>query len=195
MDLNEDALLFQSLQHGDKTAFERLYHQYSSLVYTFALRCCGNPDLASEITQDVFLRLWRTKAVYQPELSRFSTWLLTMTRHICYDKLRSPSQQVQKKSVSLEWDTNREMLRNGSTHELEKSWFRKDMEDALSELRPEERTIIQLAYFQGYTLNEISQQLHLPIGTVKTRLHKTLQRLRSYMRGWEGGIDDERANV
>lgn len=191
MELLDDADLFVKIQGGNVEAFEQMYERYHGLVYTFALRSCHDADLASEITQDVFVRLWTTNAQYQAAQSQFRTWLLTITRRILYDKLR---QQRRTPSVLVEHDDHTALdVRGGVVHSPEsmsfQQWFREDVSEALQTLNFEERTVIELAYFHQMTLREIAEQMNRPVGTVKTRLHKALKFLREMMPEWREGAE------
>ncbi|KPV42114.1 RNA polymerase sigma factor [Alicyclobacillus ferrooxydans] len=191
MELLDDADLFSKIQEGNSEAFEQMYDRYSGLVYTFALHGCSNEELASEVTQDVFVRLWTTSAQYRPEQSQFRTWLLTITRRILYDKLR---QQRRNGAVILEWyGQTADDLGTGLERSVESvsfhHWFREDVSEAMQALNFEERTVIELAYFHQLTLSEIAQQMNRPLGTVKTRLHKALKFLREMMPEWREGAE------
>lgn len=190
----DDAELFSKIQSGDADAFSTLYDRYHTLVYTFAFRSCHDADLASEITQDVFVRLWTTASPYRPELSQFRTWLLTITRRIIYDKLRK---QRRDNVILLEMHGNVvgvEDLKEGPAvmnpeMAAVESWFREDVRTAMQSLHLEDRRVIELAYFQQLTLVEISQELNRPLGTIKTRLHRALKVLRETMPEWRGGTE------
>jgi RNA polymerase sigma-70 factor (ECF subfamily) len=135
----------------------------------------------------VFVRLWTTKSVYRPDLSRFSTWLLTISRRIYLDKVKHSTGRS-----TLSMNGAVEALIDGSfnhsEHSAARHWFREDVQIALETLRREERFVIELAYFHGLTLTEIASRLNRPIGTVKTRLHKGLKALRVRMSDWKGGL-------
>lgn len=191
MDLLDDAALFERIQERDADAFETLYDRYGTLVYTFALRMCNDAELASESTQDVFVRLWTTHAEYQPELSQFRTWMLTITRRIVYDKLRRQRRHkrvVHEVHGNVVEDAQHASLPNPETITVAQ-WFREDVATALQSLQIEERVVIELAYFQQLTLTEIARRMNRPIGTVKTRLHKALKMLRETMPEWKGGFE------
>lgn len=192
MNLSDDAALFEKIQKGDASAFEALYDRYSRVVYSFALRACNDSDLASEVTQDVFVRLWITEAEYRPERSQFRTWLLTITRRILYDKLRGRERRdgvVTLVRGNVVEDSAQVLRHPHSDHVAVAQWFREDVAAVLQSLHAEERAVVELAYFQQLTLREIAQELNRPIGTVKTRLHKALKVLREAMPEWRGGIE------
>ncbi|QQE80105.1 RNA polymerase sigma factor [Alicyclobacillus sp. SO9] len=176
------------MKEGNAAAFEVLYNRYSALVYSFALKACESKELAAEITQDVFVRLWTTTAVYRPELSQFPTWLLTIARGIYRDKLKSASKSAKVVTLydTAEWEHG---ATSASQRTVTRNWFREDVYSVLLNMNRQEKLIIELAYFQGLTLSEIANQLEQPLGTVKTRLHRALKRLRKSMVEWEGGLE------
>ncbi|WDL98038.1 RNA polymerase sigma factor [Alicyclobacillus sp. ALC3] len=186
----DDATLFEKIQQGDAGAFEALYDRYSRVVYSFALRSCNDSDLASEVTQDVFVRLWTTEARYQAERSQFRTWLLTITRRILYDKLRRRERQGVVVGIHGNVVEDPQLLPHVETQRVSfAQWFREDVEAALQSLQIEERTVVELAYFRQMTLSEIAKELNRPLGTVKTRLHRALKVLREAMPEWKGGLE------
>lgn len=189
MTIDDDAVLFRKIQIGDGAAFEQLYGKYQSLVYTFALRGCGDRELAAEITQDVFVRLWTTTAEFRPEVSKFTTWLLTITRNICHDKLRGRGKNGESVEFGEEIQNQLPSPFDVPEKSAQAHWFREDIQGAMTQLNAEERTVVELAYFYGLTLTEISVRLNRPLGTIKTRLHKSLQVLRKNLKGWEGGVE------
>jgi RNA polymerase sigma factor (sigma-70 family) len=194
----DDAELFSRIQSGNADAFATLYDRYHTLVYTFAFRSCHDADLAGDITQDVFVRLWTTTSSYRPELSQFRTWLLTITRRIIYDKLRK---RQRDKVVLLEMhgnpveviDAAGDLTQASATTHPERAaveqWFRDDVRAAMQSLLSEERAVIELAYFRQLSLMEISRELNRPLGTIKTRLHRALKILRETMPEWKGGTE------
>lgn len=192
MVLPDDTALFKDIQAGSAEAFEVLYNRYRSLVYTFALRACNDAELATDVTQDVFVRLWTTSAEYQPELSQFRTWMLTITRHILFDKLR---QRKKRSAVIVEMHGNvvedPDVTGNFNPEsEAMQQWFRQDVAMALQSLQSEDRSVIELAYFRQLTLREVAKELGRPLGTVKTRLRKALLVLRETMPEWRGGTHE-----
>ena len=189
MNETDDAALFLQIKRGDTTALEAVYDRYNSLVYTFAWHRLRDADLAAEATQDVFVRLWTTTADYDPDKSQFSTWLLTIARHICSDKLRKMARVA---PVASPVEISQTLLVDGNPPETaEARWFRRDVHQVLVSLPAEQRTVIELAYFQGHTLREIADFTATPLGTVKTRLNKALRTLRQNLQGWGGELDRE----
>jgi RNA polymerase sigma-70 factor (ECF subfamily) len=171
-----DHLLIQRIQQRDQPALMELYGRYSSLVYGLALRVLQNQGLAEEVTQDVFLKVWQQPERWNPALGQFSSWLLTITRNAAIDRLRKErhthAHQIEHVERLAEEQPHREGL-----------WYDGQvLAGLLDHLPPEQRQLIELAFFQGYTHSELAERLALPLGTVKTRLRSGLQKLRTL---WE----------
>lgn len=153
-----------------------LYQAYGGVVYGLAMRVLQNPGLAEEVTQDIFLKLWQQPERWNPALGQFSSWLLTITRNAAIDRLRK------------ERHTNTHLVEHidlvAHPHsQQDNHWVDGQLlTQLLQELPPEQRRLIELAFFHGYTHSELAAKLQLPLGTVKTRLRSGLQKLRSL---WE----------
>ena len=190
-----DEALFRALQSGDGQALAELYDRYSSVVYAFALRTCSNQECAEEVTQDTFVRLWTTTSVFDPMRSQFQTWLLTITRRLCQDQLRKKRRfertAARHSEERIGVDTPPGLAGHGAdvtAVTAEVSWFRLEVLSSLQGLTKEEQSVIELAYFHGFTLREVAEQLQRPLGTVKTRLNHALTVLRQDLQGWKGGF-------
>ena len=175
-----DDRLVAALEARDQRALEVLYDRYGDYVYSVCLRMVGDVQLAEDLTQEVFLRLWRRPDLYDVGRGRFITWLLSVARNRSIDERRSRGRRFRYESPpSL---TSEEALAAASTAEngdaAVLSEERVVIEKALAALPPEQRLAIQLAYFGGYTQQEIARGLHQPLGTVKTRIRLGLQKLR-----------------
>lgn len=160
----------------DQNALLELYHAYGSLVYGLALRILRNPGLAEEITQDVFLKIWQQPQRWNPAFGQFSSWLLTITRNAAIDRLRKERHtQVQ----AVEQIESLPVARG----EHDALWFNGQvLVTLMAQLPAEQRRLIELAFYQGYTHSELAEKFQLPLGTVKTRLRMGLQKLRNL---WE----------
>lgn len=162
----------QRVAQGDARALDELYARHAPRVTAIARRLIADADLVKDVVQDVFLRVWRTRS-YNPALGPVSHWLAVVTRHIAVDHLRRA--KPRDRFVPLD-------LHPPSAHATEDvTLLRADLARALRTIRPEEREILVLAYLSGLTLQEISERLQIPLGTVKTRLHRGLRRLRQQL--------------
>ena len=184
-----DERLVEALEDRDERALETLYDRHGDYVYSVCLRMVGDIQLAEDLSQEVFLRLWRRPDLYDVSRGRFLTWLLSVARNRAIDERRSRGRRFRFEtppSVNAE-----EMLELAPTDEERDiavvSEERIVVRKALATLPPEQRLAIQLAYFGGYTQQEIAAGLHQPLGTVKTRIRLGLQKLRALLMEQHGG--------
>ena len=175
-----DERLVEALDSRDERALEALYDRHGDYVYSVCLRMVGDVQLAEDLSQEVFLRLWRRPDLFDVNRGRFLTWLLSVARNRAIDERRSRGRRFRLEtppSVHTE-----EMLQLVPTDEERDvavvSEERVIIKKALAALPPEQRLAIELAYFGGYTQQEIADGLHQPLGTVKTRIRLGLQKLR-----------------
>jgi RNA polymerase sigma-70 factor (ECF subfamily) len=173
-----DRELIQRIKGRDQRALMELYQAYSSLVFGLALRVLHNPGLAEEVTQDIFLKVWQQPERWNPALGQFTSWLLTITRNAAIDRLRKERHSQTQQVEHMEHMAEPNLADDGLWYDGQV------LAELLTQLPPEQRQLIELAFFQGYTHSELSNQLRLPLGTVKTRLRSGLQKLRLL---WERG--------
>jgi len=170
-----DLDLLLVLRDGQVDALGSLYDRYSRLVYGLAHKILGNSEEAEDITQEVFLTLWRRDA-YNPSRGSLSSFLTTMTRSRSIDKLRSRGtklrfiQRWQGIAKNEAVATPLEQASMGERSQL--------VRDALSQLHESERLILEIAYYEGLSQSEIAKRLNIPLGTVKTRSRQGLLKLR-----------------
>jgi RNA polymerase sigma-70 factor (ECF subfamily) len=150
-------------------------------VFSLALKMLGDVTAAEEIVQEVFLKLWRNPERYVAGRGKFRSWLLGVTHHRAVDELRSRRVETFRRVAG---DAEAETLRipDSDPDPAEAAWLgiqHDIVQRALEVLPPEQRTAIELAYFQGLTHSEIAAALGEPLGTVKTRLRLAIQKLRS----------------
>jgi len=172
--------------HQDQDALMALYQHYADLVYSLALRVLQHSGSAEEVTQDVFLKVWRQPDRWDPTLGRFRSWLLTLTRNAAIDRLRKEQRQPLWHFDSVRPDSaHSSPLQYLSTRSTvtgvpgDARWQDGQLlRILLHELPPEQQQVIELAFFYGFTHSELAHNLDLPLGTVKTRLRRGLRRLR-----------------
>lgn len=177
----DDEELMQRLVLRDLAAFRTLYARYSSLVYSAALRVVRDPQIAEDMVQEIFLRLWRKPERYTATRGKFSTWLTSVTRNRAVDEVRSRGRRFRHETASPE-EQERELPgpdADDPALTAELSDQRRLILTALSRLPPEQRQTIELAYFGGLTQQEIAERLGQPLGTVKTRIRLGMQKLRA----------------
>ena len=170
--------LIAQLIAQDKLALEYLYDHYSQALYGVILRIVGSENIAQEILQDVMLKVWNNIGSYDPNKGRLFTWLLNLARNQAIDKLRSKEIQRQLKTDQL---GNTVYILNQMKSEYPIKEESIGIKELLEKLVPEQRTVVELAYFRGYTQSEISKEFNIPLGTVKTRLRYALIALRKIL--------------
>ena len=178
-----DDRLVKALEVRDTRALETLYDRYSDYVFSVCLRMVGDIQLAEDLTQEVYLRLWRRPDLYDASRGRFVTWLLSVARNRGIDERRSRGRRFRYETPPS--PAAEEMLASAATAEGDDAAILSDervvIQKALASLPPEQRLAIQLAYFGGYTQQEIAAGLSQPLGTVKTRIRLGLQKLRAIL--------------
>ncbi|MDQ3856270.1 MAG: sigma-70 family RNA polymerase sigma factor [Chloroflexota bacterium] len=167
---------------GDDSALELLYDRYSGPVFSLALRIVQNQQVAEELTQEVFLRIWRQAATYRRERGRFASWVFGITHHLAVDEIRraqSRPQQVHDDPASS-WSLLEVADSQPNPDQAVLSGLRRDqIVSALESLPGNQREVIELSYFRGLTQSEIAERTGEPLGTIKTRTRLALLRLRS----------------
>ncbi len=171
--INDEELL-QAIAAHNHDALMTLYQRYASLVYSLALRVLHQPQLAEEVTQDVFFKVWQRPERWNPAYGQFSSWLLTITRNAAIDRMRREERHRVETYVA-----DYEQPATAGLHVDEPLWINGQLlRKLLLQLPSEQRHLIELAYFSGHTHSDLAERLNLPLGTVKTRLRIGLQKLR-----------------
>ncbi|WP_408011437.1 RNA polymerase sigma factor [Pseudalkalibacillus sp. A8] len=185
-----DEELIHLIVHNHRPALEELYDRYVKLIYSFSLKITkGDTEKTKEIVQQVFLRLWTTKRTYNPSQGRFANWLLTITRNIAIDLSRK--EQKHKRTVQLEVDEWRQMQDQQTEDVLQqvsKNLLKQEIQEAKRHLSAPQQRLIDLLYWECYSLSEIAEIEQTPLGTIKSRLHQTLKKLRNYFVQETGGV-------
>jgi RNA polymerase sigma factor (sigma-70 family) len=187
--LSDEALL-KAIAGGAVWAMESLYQRYSRSLYALVYRMIANQQVAEELLQDVFLAVWRSAASYSPHISTVRNWLFSITHHRTIDYLRRLRCQSTVQEVLLEEIELHESIVSPDTwDEAWRSVKSSHVQAALMMIPPEQRMVIKLAYFQGYTHTEIAEGMHIPLGTVKGRMRLGLTHLKRVL--IEMGMDEE----
>jgi RNA polymerase sigma factor (sigma-70 family) len=178
-DAVRDVELHRRVANGDREAFRELYRRYGSAAYGLALRITAQPMLAEEVTQDAFLALWRTPEAFDPTRGAFRSFFLSLVHHRAVDTVRR-EERLRKRA---ERASNLEPVRGEDVADVvvEDAYLgvrRKEVLEALAILSPEQRQVIELAYFGGLTQTRIAERLEIPVGTVKTRTLAAMRKLR-----------------
>jgi len=168
--------LVLALKAKDERAFSYLYDNYSGSLYTIILQIVRTPEIASDVLQEVFVNIWRKIESYDAIKGRLFTWMLNISRNASIDLLRSKNYQNSQKNQEITDNVhNSEQVSQTHVDSIGLTKY-------LGKLRPDHRILIELAYFKGYTHDEIAQIEEIPLGTVKTRIRNALLQLRDYLK-------------
>ncbi len=174
----DDLKLIEKITDKDKKAFEQLYNKYSQTIYNLAYRIFNNKEEASEATQDIFLQVWSKAPSYDHKRARVSTWIMTIARTRCIDRLRAGSKH------SRNYELNEEIVNSNSviSRILDVEYEQKEIiKKALEALPDNQRKAIETVYFEGLTHHETAVKLGVPVGTIKTRIRLGVIKLREFL--------------
>jgi RNA polymerase sigma-70 factor, ECF subfamily len=167
--------LVQSIAGGDQQALQALYERSHRLVFTLSVRITGNRETAEEVTLDVFHDVWRRSATYEPAGGSVLGWIMNQARSRAIDRVRFDQR---KKRVGQRDDAMPVAPMRDPHEACDLAEQSRLLRQALTVLRPEERQVIETAFFSELTYDEVAAKLEQPLGTVKTRVRSGLMKLR-----------------
>jgi len=191
-----DTELVRLVSLGDIAALEALYSRYARVVYSFAIRIVRDSQLTEEIVQEVFVRTWRQADRFQHTRGNFASWLLSITHNLAIDEIRKRQRRPQRSELVDVSDALYGLVDEATNVEeaVEASDLRRRVSVAMASLPEPQRVAIELAFFEGLSQREISAQLEVPLGTIKTRMRLGLKKLKSELDGesmWVRLEDDD----
>lgn len=173
-----DPEIFLAIQAQQVKGLDILYDRYSKLVYSTAIQILNSVEEAEEVTQETFLRLWQRSEIYQPNRGSLSGFLITLTRSRSLDRVRSRQSRQQKlqriqtfSDCVSDYNPPLEFVTVEERSHL--------VREALKQLPPDDRQILETAYYEGLSQSEIAKRDGIPLGTVKSRARQALKKLRS----------------
>lgn len=169
----EEYELVTALRRKDDQAFSYLYDHYSGALYGVIKQIVNDTDLCSDVLQETFFNIWRRIESYDETKGRLFTWMLNIARNAAIDKVRSKGYQQAQREIPLDGDVIQPTVRQG----IDDFGLKK----IILKLKDEQRLLIDLSYFQGYTHEQIAKALHIPLGTVKTRIRSALTQLKALL--------------
>ena len=181
-----DEELISAICLGAEWAIEALYQRYYRYAYALAYRILHESTAAEDIVQEAFLSVWRKAASYQKQQGSVFSWLQAIVHHRAIDRVRAANLR-EHHPLQAE---NEQDLPSGQPDVWEEAWQQEQRElicHALQQLPVEQRQVIEMAYFEGYTHSEIAEQKNIPIGTVKGRMRLGLQKMKHFLH--ERGLD------
>ncbi|TKB96365.1 RNA polymerase sigma factor [Pedobacter cryophilus] len=174
----EEPELVAALQQRKKIGADALYEMYSASLMGIISRVIVDQEIAEDVLQEALVKIWNSIPQYDPTKGRLFTWMVNVARNLAIDKVRSKDYRNHSKNQDLENHVN-------SIDEQRNSVYKPEhigLKDLIQKLRPEQQVIVDMIYFKGYTHVEVSEELEIPLGTVKTRLRMGIIELRNYFK-------------
>jgi len=175
-DAGDEMRLVARIRAGDQQAMSELYDRYGKVVYAVSLRVLQDAGAAEDVLQDVFLQLWRNPDAFDASRGNLAAWLAVIARHRSIDRLRKRRPEVDIEDCVIAGGPD---LRD----ETERALVIEKVRVVLAEMNPDQRKVLELAFFQGLTHTEIAEKTGEPLGTIKTRIRSGLQLLRAKFAG------------
>jgi RNA polymerase sigma-70 factor (ECF subfamily) len=172
-----DPGLIALIARGDRDAFAELYDRYGKTAYGLAHRVTRDAQLAEEVVQEAFLTVWRQATRFDARRAKPSTWLLTIIHHKAVDVVRREQLRRTEPAEGLE-------ERPDTTDVAREAWLvlqHEQVQEALASLPDPQREVIELSYYEGFSQSELAARLGEPLGTIKSRTHTALARLRAQL--------------
>lgn len=181
---SSDEALLTAVARGEHEALAALYDCYAGAVFAMALRIVADRELAQEVTQEIFLRVWRYAASYDPARGRVTTWMLGLTHHLAIDQVRRRRTRVRSLTEGDSVEAAQAEVADPAADVEVQVWSaerQRVLAAALRDLPAPQREVIEHAYYRGLTQVEIAARIGIPLGTVKTRLRLGVRRLRAIL--------------
>lgn len=184
-----DEELIRLAANDDTEALGALYDRYKALVFSLAINIVGNHEAAEDITLDVFTKIWEKADIYQSEKATVKRWISSITRYRSIDVLRRRNAHLDMHSPRWS-DLSPDTLpaKENPEGEMELALVGRKVTEAISKLPAEQKKPLALAYFMGYSHQQIAEALNKPLGTIKTRIRLAIQKLQKELK------DDEETN-
>lgn len=166
--------LIQAIQNKDKIGAEALYDMYSSSLHGVIYRIVLHEEIAEDLLQETFIRIWNSFSSYDTSRGKLFTWMVNIARNIAIDKTRSKDFRNSSKTENIE----NNVLSIEGNFQSEMNPETLGLKELVEKLKPDQKMVLDLVYYKGYTHVEVAEQLEIPLGTVKTRLRNAIITLR-----------------
>lgn len=173
MEKSEVQQLVERIQSGDKAAFADLYDNYSAALLGVVSKIVRSQEAGEDVVHDAFVKIWKNIQKYDPKKGTLFTWMLNIARNTAIDKLRKIKKEGKVEIQSIDYNVD---IAKG--HQTTISTNVIGMKDFVAKLAPEQKLMVEYIYFNGYTQQEVSDELGIPLGTVKTRIRSAVIELR-----------------
>jgi len=178
----EEFELLRRIAQRERAAFEDLYSRYVNILYASALKFVKEDADAQDVVQDVFIQIWDKAKLYDPAKGKPLTWALTLTRNRAIDRIRAIQRRTRLRD---EFEQETFVDESAGVREalsgVDASEKGQILRKAVSQLSPQQKKVIELAYFGGLTQTEIAEKLGEPLGTVKARARRGLLKLKELL--------------
>jgi RNA polymerase sigma factor (sigma-70 family) len=171
--LSEEELIL-ALRNREKIAVEALYDMYSASLFGVISRIVIDEATSEDVLQETFVKIWHSFPSYSADKGRLFTWMVNIARNLSIDKLRSKDFKNHNKNQELENNVTFIDEQRNTVYKPELMGIK----DLVQKLKPEQKSILDLVYFKGYTHVEAADELGIPLGTIKTRLRMAIIELR-----------------
>lgn len=171
--LSEDELT-DLLRRKDEAGLEFLYDHYSAALYGVISRIVQEEEIAEDVLQEAYIKIWNNFSSYDPSKGRLFTWMVNITRNLAIDKIRS--KEFRNRSQNQDIEKSVITIDQSNRHSYNPDLM--GLKELVNKLKPEQKILIDMVYFQGYTQAEVSEKLNMPLGTVKTRLRAAIMVLK-----------------
>ena len=170
--------LLAAVAHGDEAAFEQLYVATRAKLYWVLLRILGRPELAEEVMQETYVKVWKMAGKFDASVASPITWMVAIARNRAIDIVRKRTElsiEEEPEAMDVAADSPVPLARREMTEEL------KRLLSCLGKLDPEKQRIVLLAYYSGWSREQLSRKLDIPVNTIKTWLRRSLIEVRECM--------------
>lgn len=174
----DPAQLETRFSRGDHTALTEMYHTYSGPMFATAFSLLGDRELAADAVQRAFVQAWQAAATFDPT-RQLKPWLYAITRRAAIDVHRRERRTTNQVSLDDSWDFDTTLSTQDPT--LDQTWQAWQIREGLDKLHPDERAVLQLAYYDGYPQSEIATLLNIALGTVKSRTARAQRNLAQHL--------------
>lgn len=180
----EEAAWIAAIANGDRIAFRNLHERYRAILFFTINKVLGNIEDSEDVMQEVFAKIWAKAHLFDLSRGKPLTWATTMARNRAIDRYRS---KQRRSKLGDRYETHVDVIADRSTNiterDIEQNETARMLQSAVLELTPGQREAIDLAYFGGLTQNEVAERTGQPLGTVKARIRRGIERLEKKVRG------------
>jgi RNA polymerase sigma-70 factor (ECF subfamily) len=179
-----DQLLTAVAIHRDREAFAQLFHMYSGKVHRLGMKTLRNEQQAKELVQDTMLTIWQKAPLFDSDKGTANTWIFSVARNRSFDMLRKGKAEPQCVSADDIWPLGEPPeTENLGSETLEDFLELRNLQGRLEELPEAQQEIVRMVYLEDKTHHEVSEELMIPLGTVKSRLRLAINKLRNSIGG------------